>query len=186
MLTENVLWAWNVDIFVRLDLRGWPPPLLHNTTLTTAWTSSSLSRVTRYYDQGRLNQWAHWARAQGPLDFFSFWGVPSWLWWNNFFGFFGNHASTPPLSFLQAGCIQPVENWVVGCWRGYLSGAWCRLAYAAAASVDWDATSALLHLYQQATSCALWCDLITLNRICSLMGDFVVSQLKWRQNLNFF
>jgi len=26
--------------------------------------------------------------------------------------------------------IQPVKNWVVGCWRGYLSGARCRLAYA--------------------------------------------------------
>ena len=24
---------------------------------------------------------------------------------------------------------QPVKNWVVGCWRGYLSGARCRLAY---------------------------------------------------------
>jgi len=35
MLTENMLWAWNVDIFVRLDLRGWAPPLLHITTLTT-------------------------------------------------------------------------------------------------------------------------------------------------------
>ena len=27
--------------------------------------------------------------------------------------------------------IRPVENWVVGCWRGYLSGARCRLAYMA-------------------------------------------------------
>ena len=26
--------------------------------------------------------------------------------------------------------IRPVKNWVVGCWRGYLSGARCRLAYA--------------------------------------------------------
>ena len=25
--------------------------------------------------------------------------------------------------------IQPVKNWVVGCWHGYLSGARCRLAY---------------------------------------------------------
>ena len=25
--------------------------------------------------------------------------------------------------------IRPVENWVVGCWSGYLSGARCRLAY---------------------------------------------------------
>ena len=24
---------------------------------------------------------------------------------------------------------RPVKNWVVGCWRGYLSGARCRLAY---------------------------------------------------------
>ena len=26
--------------------------------------------------------------------------------------------------------IQPVKNWVVGCWHGFLSGARCRLAYA--------------------------------------------------------
>ena len=26
--------------------------------------------------------------------------------------------------------IRPVKNWVLGCWRGYLSGARCRLAYA--------------------------------------------------------
>ena len=26
--------------------------------------------------------------------------------------------------------IRPVKNWVVGCWRGYLSGARCRLASA--------------------------------------------------------
>ena len=25
--------------------------------------------------------------------------------------------------------IQPVKNWVVGCWHGYLSGARCRLPY---------------------------------------------------------
>jgi len=28
--------------------------------------------------------------------------------------------------------IRPVKNWVVGCWRGYLSGARCRLAYSPA------------------------------------------------------
>jgi len=26
--------------------------------------------------------------------------------------------------------IRPVKNWVVGCWRGYLSGVRCRFAYA--------------------------------------------------------
>ena len=30
--------------------------------------------------------------------------------------------------------IRPVKNWVVGCWRGYLSGARCRLAYGPAAA----------------------------------------------------
>ena len=25
--------------------------------------------------------------------------------------------------------IRPVKNWAVGCWRGYLSGARCRVAY---------------------------------------------------------
>jgi len=30
--------------------------------------------------QGRLNQWAHWARAKGPRIFFSFGGDPiNWL-----------------------------------------------------------------------------------------------------------
>ena len=35
--------------------------------------------------------------------------------------------------------IRPVEDWVMGCWRGYLSGARCRLAYGSA-----DATASLL------------------------------------------
>ena len=30
--------------------------------------------------------------------------------------------------------IQPVKNWVVGCWRGYLSGERCRRAYGPADS----------------------------------------------------
>ena len=34
--------------------------------------------------------------------------------------------------------IRPVKHWVVGCWRGYLSGARCRLAYGPA-----DATATL-------------------------------------------
>ena len=37
--------------------------------------------------------------------------------------------------------IRPVKNWVVGCWRGYLSGAMCRLAYGPA---DATATHCLL------------------------------------------
>ena len=75
-----------------------------------------------------------------------------------------NHASTPPLSFLQAICscafinklnqsplplvlwhcwlggrkgIRSVKNWVVGCWHGYLSGARCRLACGPADATDW-------------------------------------------------
>jgi len=39
--------------------------------------------------------------------------------------------------------IRPVKNWVVGCWRGYLSGARCRLAYGPA-----DATATHLLLLQ--------------------------------------
>jgi len=39
--------------------------------------------------------------------------------------------------------IWPVKNWVVGCWRGYLSGARCRLAYSPA---DATATHCLLLL----------------------------------------
>jgi len=37
--------------------------------------------------------------------------------------------------------IRPVKNWVVGCWRGYLSGARCRLAYG---PTDATATHCLL------------------------------------------
>ena len=37
--------------------------------------------------------------------------------------------------------IQPVKNWVVGCWRGCLSGVRCRLAYGPA---DATATHCLL------------------------------------------
>ena len=37
--------------------------------------------------------------------------------------------------------IWPVKNWVVGCWRGYLSGARCRLAHGPA---DATATHCLL------------------------------------------
>ena len=36
---------------------------------------------------------------------------------------------------------RPAKNWVVGCWRGYLSGARCRLAYGPA---DASATQCLL------------------------------------------
>ena len=39
--------------------------------------------------------------------------------------------------------IRPVKNWVVGCWRGYLSGARCRLACGPA-----DATAAHCLLLQ--------------------------------------
>ena len=34
----------------------------------------------RRHRQGRLNQWAHWARAQGFRIFFSLSGAPDWLW----------------------------------------------------------------------------------------------------------
>jgi len=37
--------------------------------------------------------------------------------------------------------IRPVKNWAVGCWRGYLSGARCRLAYGPA---DFTATHCFL------------------------------------------
>jgi len=41
--------------------------------------------------------------------------------------------------------IQPVKNWVLGCWHGYLSGARCRLAYG---SADATATHCLLLIQQ--------------------------------------
>jgi len=39
--------------------------------------------VALYTLQGRLNQWTS-GTCPGPPDFFSFWGAPNWLWWNNF------------------------------------------------------------------------------------------------------
>jgi len=49
-----MLWAWNVVFvcntesifFLRLDLRGWAPPLLHITTLTTGSGTSFLRSTT--------------------------------------------------------------------------------------------------------------------------------------------
>ena len=50
------------------------------------WVEDVCAGHEYYYSvvQGRLNQWAHWARAQGPRISFSFWGAPNWLWWSNF------------------------------------------------------------------------------------------------------
>jgi len=42
--------------------------------------------------------------------------------------------------------IRPVKNWVVGCWHGYLSEAWCRLAYGPA---DTTATRCLLSCFSK-------------------------------------
>ena len=58
----------------------------------------------------------------------------------NFYVFGGRHFSA--LTLLVG---RPVKNWVVGCWRGYLSGARCRLAYGPA---DATATHCLLQLLQ--------------------------------------
>ena len=41
----------------------------------------------------------------------------------------------------RASRLPPVKNWVVGCWRGYLCGARCRLAYG---PVDATVTHCLL------------------------------------------
>jgi len=40
--------------------------------------------------------------------------------------------------------IRPVQNWVVGCWHGYLSGVRCRLAYGPA-----DATATHFSCYSK-------------------------------------
>jgi len=56
----------------------------------------------------------HWRHLLCLLHGVNWWIVPSVLWrcW------LGGRKG-----------IQPVKNWVVGCWHGYLSGARCRLAY---------------------------------------------------------
>jgi len=38
--------------------------------------TTAIAALPRAYSQGRLNQWAHWARAQG-LWIFSFWRPPT-------------------------------------------------------------------------------------------------------------
>ena len=56
------------------------------------------------------------------------------IWWT------GAFSALTLLVGRQEG-IRPVKNWVVGCWRGYLSGVRCRLAYGPA---DATATHCLL------------------------------------------
>jgi len=46
-----------------------------------AWQSDNTVIIQSL--QGRLDQWAHWHVPRAP-GFFSFWGAPNWLWWNNF------------------------------------------------------------------------------------------------------
>ena len=60
-------------------------PLARTLPAANQWQLRSPRHALVSWRQGRLNQWAHWARAQGPRIFFSFWGIPNWLWWNNFF-----------------------------------------------------------------------------------------------------
>ena len=60
-------------------------------------------------------------KQQQPRVHFTFWTVSSILvprWWPSVLWrcWLGGRNS-----------IRPVKNWVVGCWRGYLSGARCRL-----------------------------------------------------------
>jgi len=53
----------------------------------------------------------------------------------------------PVVSDIDIGCrkgIQPVKNWVVGCWHGYLFGARCWLAHGPA---DANATHCLFLQY---------------------------------------
>jgi len=49
--------------------------------------------------------------------------------------------------------IRPVENWVVGCWCRYLSGAWCTLAYGPA---DATATHCLLPSVKSRLVLSFW------------------------------
>ena len=63
--------------------------------------------------------------------------------------------------------IWPVENWVVRCWHGYLSGARCRLAYGAA-----DAT---------ATHCLYVCVCVCVWFVAtSRRSRWVVTRSHWR------
>jgi len=66
------------------------------------------------------------------------------LMWNCFFCHYCHEISASVLRHCWLGGrkgIQPVKNWAVGCWHGYLSRARCRLAYGL---VDSIATHCLL------------------------------------------
>ena len=72
-----------------------------------------------------LDGGAHWRHLANMVNW-SVWWVPSVLW----HCLLGDRKG-----------IRPVKNWVMECWRGYLSGARCRLAYGPA---DATATHCLL------------------------------------------
>ena len=80
-----------------------------------------------------LSYWSYWKRHRQKLvlqqklkGFIFITNYQLVLWWC----WLGNRKG-----------IRPVKNWVVGCWRGYLSGTRCRFAYGQA---DATATHCLL------------------------------------------
>jgi len=88
----------------------WRELKAHIVTILMFWTSSFFNSLT----DGRIphplcqlsSSNAHYSEGkQKPLDYFLIF-----------------------LTFTEFMCL-PVENWVVGCWRGCLSGARCRFAY---------------------------------------------------------
>ena len=108
------------------------------------WSFPSMSSKMPVYVVDRSPQLMH--NSLGLLE--STMQAPSW---DSFSRFCRSHQWPIFISVLQSvlwRCslggrkgIRPVKNWVVGCWRGYLSGARCRLAYGPA---DATATHCLL------------------------------------------
>ena len=62
--------------------------------------------------QGRLNQWAHWARAQGPRIFFYFEGPPTGCGEINFFRLtiLFPEDCTVREKLLNTGCFRRLEH----------------------------------------------------------------------------
>ena len=101
-----------------------------------------------WYSVPRINIHLDWLNGSMLSRFFLPWVVTfsTWTVISNCLHVFFHWRRTMPSVLWRCWLggrkgIRPVKNWVVGCWRGYLSGARCRLAYS---PVDFTATHCLL------------------------------------------
>jgi len=115
-----------------------PSPLLmlfRSTWTELDWTGLAIFIVNSRVRIRRVQNWLSTA-----ADLVSLQPITSWRWrardrWTRRDDFVVGHFRSVHAAVLWrcwlggSNDIRPVKNWVVGCWRGYLSGARCRLAY---------------------------------------------------------